>query len=86
MGRAGENLQTVDNNPKDYNADIYNLGIFRYEGLYVGLPAVFHATGKLPSGENQDGFHLIQLMCSRDLKTWQRLGDRKAFIGPSPVG
>jgi hypothetical protein len=25
-------------------------------------------------------------MCSRDLKTWQRLGDRKPFLGPSPLG
>ncbi len=77
--------QPVYDNPNDYNADIYNVGIFRYEGIYVGLPAVFHATGKIPAG-NQDGFHLIQLMCSRDLKTWQRLGERKPFIGPSPVG
>jgi hypothetical protein len=26
---------------------------------------------------------LIQLVCSRDLKDWRRLGDRKTFIGPS---
>ena len=78
--------QPVCNNPADYNADIYNLGLFRYEGLYVGMPAVYHATGKDPAGTNTDGFHLIQLACSRDLGTWQRLGDRQPFIGPSPVG
>ena len=77
--------QPVYNDPADYNADIYNMPIFRYEGIYVGLPAVYHATGKLPEG-NTDGFHLIQLVCSRDLHTWKRLGDRQAFIGPSPVG
>ena len=70
--------------PADYNADIYNFGVFRYEGLYIGLPAVYHATGKLKT--NTDGFHLIQLACSRDLKKWTRLGDRQPFIGPSPVG
>lgn len=73
------------NKPADYNADLYNVGVFRYEGLYVGLPAVYHATGKLPT-VNTDGFHLIQLISSRDLRTWQRLGDRQPFIGPSPVG
>lgn len=28
----------------------------------------------------------MQLACTRDLRTWQRLGNRKSFIGPSPVG
>lgn len=78
--------QPVCNNPADYHADIYNLGLFRYEGLYIGLPAVYYATGKDAAGTNTDGFHWIQLACTRDLKTWQRLGNRKAFIGPSPVG
>ena len=77
--------QPLFNNPADYNADIYNVGLFRYEGLYVALPAVFHCTGKSPTGDT-DGFHLIQLACSRDLRTWDRLGDRRAFIGPSAVG
>ncbi len=72
------------NNPADYNADAYNMGVFRYEGVYVGLPAIYHAVGRRPQG-NTDGFHLIQLAMSRDLKHWQRLGDRQPFIGPSPV-
>ena len=76
--------QPVKNVPADYNADIYNFGVFRYEGFYIGMPAVYHATGKLKV--NTDGFHLIQLACSRDLKQWTRLGDRQPFIGPSPVG
>ncbi len=69
--------------PADYNADVYNVGIFRYEELYVALPAVYHATGKIPVG-NTDGFHLIQMSSSRDLRTWERAGDRRTFIGPSP--
>ena len=76
--------QPLYNDPKDYNADIYNIGVFRYEGIYVGLPAVYHSTGALPEG-NTDGFHLIQLVSSRDLKTWRRLGDRQPFIPPSEV-
>ncbi len=74
--------QPTVNNPEDYHADIYNIGVFRYEGLYIGLPAVYYATGAYEG--NTDGFHLIQLACSRDLREWNRLCGRKPFIGPSP--
>lgn len=65
------------------NVDVYNMGVFRYEGLYIGLPTMFHATGRVPNYPNTDGFDLIQLAVSRDLKTWTRLGDRQTFLGPS---
>ena len=65
------------------NVDVYNMGVFRYEGLYVGLPTMFHATGRVPNYPNTDGFDLIQLAFSRDLKGWIRLGDRQPFLGPS---
>jgi len=79
-------LPPFHNDPAAYNVDVYNMGVFRYAGVYLGLPAMYHATGPIPNYPNTDGFHLIQLTCSRDLKTWQRLGDRAAFIGPAPVG
>jgi hypothetical protein len=69
--------------PKVYNVDVYNMGVFRYEGLYIGLPAMFHSTGPVPNYPNTVGFHLVQLACSRDLREWRRLGDRQTFIGPS---
>ncbi len=69
--------------PATYNVDVYNMGVFYYEGLYVGLPAMFHSTGPVPNYPNTVGFHLVQLACSRDLRNWQRLGDRQTFIGPS---
>jgi hypothetical protein len=75
----------VFNSPANYNVDVYNMGVFRYEGLYIGLPALYHACGNLPT-VNTDGFHLVQLTCSRDLRKWERLGDRQPFIGPSPLG
>lgn len=71
-------------NPSVYNVDVYNMGIFRYEGIYIGMPAMYHAAGSVPNYPNTVGFHLIQLVCSRDLRSWKRLGDRKPFIGPSP--
>ncbi len=65
------------------NVDVYNMGVFRYEGLYIGLPTMFHATGRVPNYPNTDGFDLIQLAVSRDLKNWTRLGDRQTFLGAS---
>jgi len=67
----------------EHKVDVYNIGLFRYEGLYIGTPSMFHSND---NRWNKDGFHLIQLVCSRDLKTFKRLGSRKAFIGPSPIG
>jgi hypothetical protein len=69
------------NNPAEYAADVYNMPIFRYEGFYIGLPAIFYRTAHRES----DGFHHVQLICSRDLRDWRRLGNRQPFIGPSPV-
>lgn len=69
--------------PKVFNVDVYNMGVFHYEGLYVGMPAMYHATGPIPNYPNTDGFHVVQLAASRDLKQWQRLGERQPFIGPS---
>ena len=61
------------------------MGVFHYEGVYIGMPALYHATGPIPNYPNTEGFHLVQLACSRDLKVWHRLGDRQAFLGPSGV-
>jgi hypothetical protein len=77
--------QNLYDDPKIYNVDVYSMGVFRYEGLYIGMPAMYHAVGPIPNYPNTDGFHLIQLVYSRDLKNWQRLGDRQTFIGPSRI-
>ena len=50
------------------------------------MPAMFHVVGCMPKHPSTVGFHLVQLACTRDLRTWQRLGNRKPFIGPSPIG
>ena len=71
------------NDPKDYNVQVYNMGLFRYEGHYIGMPAMFYSTGKMPNYPNTDGFHLIQLVSSRNMKHWNRIGNRQTFIGPS---
>ena len=75
----------VYNDPNDYNVDVYHMSPFRYESLYLGAPSLYHSTGK-NTVNNTDGFHIVQLVSSRDLKNWTRQGNRKAFIAPSPIG
>lgn len=33
--------------PDMYTVDVYNMSVFRYEGLYIGMPAMFHKTGRV---------------------------------------
>lgn len=68
---------------KVFRVDVYNMGVFHYEGQYIGLAAMYHATGPVPNYPNTDGFQVIQLAVSRDLKRWDRVADRAIFIGPS---
>jgi len=69
-----------------WQAECYNFGVIAYEGIYLGLITVYYPTGqRLPERTNADGFNLIQLAMSRDLKDWNRLGDRQPFLEPSPL-
>ncbi len=72
-----------DPDPSYFNVDAYNMGVFRYESVYIGMPAMFHSVAPVPNYPNTDGFHLIQLAVSHDLTTWTRLGNRQAFLAPS---
>ena len=66
------------------NVDIYNAGVFRYEGVFLALPAIYHARGERWSSHTLR-FTLIQLWCSRDLHNCERVADRRAFIPWSPM-
>ena len=76
----------LGNDPAVYNVDVYHMCPFRYESVYLGLPAMYHAVCPAYQNVNTDGFHVVELACSRDLKTWTRLGSREAFIEPSLMG
>lgn len=59
--------------------EIYSMGVFPYEGVYIGLVQVFH--------DNPDHVWLdIQLAVSRDSVHFQRLSDRSPFIPVGGVG
>lgn len=57
---ANPNLkQTEYNSPEHYSVQIYNMGVFHYEGVYIGLPSMYHHTGKVPPG--WPGFEKLRL-------------------------
>ena len=68
----------VYHNLEEYLTDIYNLPIFRYQGLYIGMPTVFNHSGNTKF--NSDGFSMVELAVSRDLIHWERVGGRRKFI------
>ncbi|HNC24536.1 MAG TPA: hypothetical protein PLU52_10035 [Opitutaceae bacterium] len=77
----------TENHPHEYNVEIYNMAVFRYEGLYIGLPNYFESSGRIPPPRgNQDGINSPKLSCSRDLRAWTRVGDRAHFLPISPLG
>jgi len=74
--------------PSDRRCEFYTMWIVPYEDLYIGMLLVFdpayefHRVGKA----NQAGPGHMQLLASRDLLTWHRLGERKPFIPRGPAG
>jgi hypothetical protein len=59
------------------NVEMYHNTGFPYEGMYLGLLTVFHP-------EPLDNIYLdLQLISSRDGRSWSRVGDRTPFL---PVG
>ncbi len=75
------------NRPKEYKTDVYQLPVFPYEDLYIGMPVMFHQCGsRPPMYENVDGRKVLELVCSRDLHNWERVADRAPFIEQSPIG
>lgn len=80
-------LAPVVNRPEEYRTDVYHMAVFPYEGLYLGLPVMFHWSGKHPPMyENVDGRKTVELTSSRDLRHWNRVADRAPFLTLSPVG
>lgn len=80
-------LAPVSNRIEEYKTDIYELPVFPYEGMYIGMPTMFHHSGKTPPlYENVCGRKTVELVCSRDLRDWERVAGRKPFFELSPIG
>ena len=79
-------LRTLTVNvPEQYNTEIYNMPVFRYEGIYIGLPTYFESSGHSPN-RNQEGVNSVKLSVSRDLRRWEKVGYRSSFIPVSEIG
>jgi len=80
-------LTPVHNRPEEYRTDVYNFPVFRYEGMYLGLPVMHHWSGKHPPlYENVDSRKSVELASSRNLLDWERVANRAPFMELSPVG
>lgn len=79
-----------------HHMDYMNLIVIPYHGLYLGLLQVLNSTAQVidfgakgeprPDSPGQDGTMDVQLVCSRDLLHWERLGDREPFLPLGEVG
>ncbi|NKB70360.1 MAG: hypothetical protein GKR89_25090 [Candidatus Latescibacteria bacterium] len=70
---------------EDYIAEVYNMAVLPYQGLYIGFPVLFNPFGAIPPPEtNFTRINQIELAVSRDLRHWERVGDRNPFIGLEP--
>ena len=70
---------------EDYIAEVYNMAVMPYQGLYVGFPVLFNPFGASPPpATNFTRINQIELSVSRDLHHWQRVADRQVFIGVLP--
>jgi hypothetical protein len=73
---------------EDRRCEYYTMPIIPYEDFYIGMLLVFdasyefHRIGK----NNQAGPGHTQLVASRDLLNWRRLGDRRPFISRGAPG
>jgi hypothetical protein len=66
------------------------MGVFPYEGIYMGLVMLYYPTGPaIPAWNNTVGFNEFQLVFSRDSQlrkeNWHRLGNREPFLETSPL-
>jgi len=67
--------------PDEFFTDIYNMPVFTYGDMYLGLPTMLHQSGPFAHSTawNQDGISYPSLVSSRNLRTWDKL-NRQPFI------
>jgi hypothetical protein len=69
----------------DYIAEIYQMAVLPYEGVYIGFPVLFNPAGAIPPPHmNYTAINQVELAVSRDLQVWERVANREVFIGVDP--
>ena len=64
---------------RGYTAQVYQMAIMPYQGIYIGFPLMLNPAG--PSGNNFTGLNQTELTVSRDLYNWERVANREFFLG-----
>jgi hypothetical protein len=73
--------------PDEFRTEVYQMPVFPYESVYIGLPVFFEAADRIgPPFNNQDGINSVKLSVSRDLRSWVKVGARESFIPVSRRG
>jgi hypothetical protein len=72
--------------PQGHRAEFYEMGLLPYGDVLLGFLWVFDPTGGSPKKDVQDGPVHLQLVGTRDLVRWNRLGERMPLLSPGDVG
>lgn len=65
--------------------EFYGMPVFKYEGLYLGLPWAFHTYPEEPP-TRKGGTIDVQLAVSHDGAQWEHVADQQPFIPLGPPG
>ena len=66
---------------QDYIAEVYNMAVMPYQGIYIGFPTIFNPFGAIPPPRtNFTRINQIELSVSRDLYNWERVADRPYLL------
>jgi hypothetical protein len=69
----------------DHIAQIYQMAVLPYEGLYVGFPVLFNPAGAIPPPHmNYTALNQVELTVSRNRLQWERVADRDLFLPVDP--
>jgi len=82
VAKYHDRIMSEHDDPATREAHFYGLAGFDYEGMIVGFLWVLNVNAHVPS-LGDDGPMDVQLVVSRDGKTWTRVADRQAIL---PLG
>ena len=75
------------NRPEQHRAEFYGMPLMPYGDILLGFLWVLDASGSIrDDGGNQDGPVHVQLVGTRDLRRWLRLGERMPLLAPGAPG
>ena len=66
-------------------AQVYQMAVLPYAGLYVGFPVLFNPAGAIPPPHmNFTGLNQVELTVSHDRLHWTRVAERALFLPVDP--